>query len=241
MTDGNGATPLVPSDEGDEKGLELGRAQGEALTRTLRHMTGEIAHDGREVQSGEYLVAYAVEEAEGMYVPDGDGLEWSEPDGRERAYRGGGPRRRRRPAHPGSQGRGDGDRRPGAMRSEPTSCRCSGIRICTITGATGPCPRMAATRSRCASARRPSRGTTGRTGGASSRARKWFSRTSASSAARTDRARRRGPGRPGAASGAPLPARSAGHSTRAHFWDRQSAAMQPRTSRPSPVRTMFEE
>lgn len=79
MTDGNGATPLVPSDEGDEKGLELGRAQGEALTRTLRHMTGEIAHDGREVQSGEYLVAYAVEEAEGMYVPDGDGLEWAEP------------------------------------------------------------------------------------------------------------------------------------------------------------------
>ena len=79
MADGNGATPLVLSDEGDEKGLELGRAQGEALTRTLRHMTDEIAHDGREVQSGEYLVAYAVEEAEGMYVPKNGELEWSEP------------------------------------------------------------------------------------------------------------------------------------------------------------------
>lgn len=37
MNDSAGTSPLVPSDEGDEKGLELGRAQGEALTRTLRH------------------------------------------------------------------------------------------------------------------------------------------------------------------------------------------------------------
>ena len=80
MIDEATTNPLVPSDEGDKKGLELGRAQGEALTRTLRHMTEEIAHDGREVQSGEYLVAYAVEEAEGMYVPKNDKLEWAEPD-----------------------------------------------------------------------------------------------------------------------------------------------------------------
>jgi hypothetical protein len=80
MTNTNGTNPLVPSDEGDRKGLELGRAQGEALTRTLRHMTDEIAHDGREVQSGEYLVAFAVEEAEGMWVPKGGDLEWVEPE-----------------------------------------------------------------------------------------------------------------------------------------------------------------
>ena len=85
MADQAGMSPLVPSDEGDKKGLELGRAQGEALTRTLRHMTEEIAHDGREVQSGEYLVAYAVEEAEGMWVPEGGKLEWSEP-GDENAH-----------------------------------------------------------------------------------------------------------------------------------------------------------
>ena len=78
--DGNTARPLTPSDEGDRKGLELGRAQGEALTRTLEHMTSEIAHDGREVQSGEYLVAYAVEEAEGMWMPRDGRLEWVEPD-----------------------------------------------------------------------------------------------------------------------------------------------------------------
>ncbi len=80
MTDTNATTPLVPSDEGDEKGLELGRTQGEALTHTLRHMMEEVAHDGREVQSGEYLVAYAVEEAEGMYVSKGHTLEWAKPD-----------------------------------------------------------------------------------------------------------------------------------------------------------------
>lgn len=72
--------PLVPSDEGDRKGLELGKAQGEAMTRTLEHMMRDVAHDGREVQSGEYLVAYAVEEAEGMYVPRDGTLEWTEPD-----------------------------------------------------------------------------------------------------------------------------------------------------------------
>ncbi len=75
------AARLVPSDEGDERGLELGRAQGEALTRTLRHMTDEVAHDGRELRAGEYLVAYAVEEAEGMYMPGADGLDWVEPEG----------------------------------------------------------------------------------------------------------------------------------------------------------------
>ncbi|MEM5473560.1 iron transporter [Hoeflea sp. AS60] len=73
--------PLTASDEGDRKGLELGLAQGDALTRTLKHMTDEIAHDGGEVQVGEYLVAYAVEEAEGMYEPGPDGkLVWKEPD-----------------------------------------------------------------------------------------------------------------------------------------------------------------
>jgi hypothetical protein len=75
-----GTNTLTPSDEGDRMGLELGRAQGEALTRTLKHMTDEIAHDGGETQVGEYLIAYAVEEAEGMYEPGLDGkLEWVEP------------------------------------------------------------------------------------------------------------------------------------------------------------------
>lgn len=72
--------PIEPSDEGDRKGIELGRAQGEALSRTLRHMTDTIAHDGAETCVGEYLVAYAVEEAEGMYLPRDGKLEWQAPD-----------------------------------------------------------------------------------------------------------------------------------------------------------------
>ncbi len=80
MAEASAMTPIVPSEEGDADGLELGRAQGEALTRTLRHMTERIAHDGREVQSGEYLVAYAVEEAEGMYMPRDSELHWQPPE-----------------------------------------------------------------------------------------------------------------------------------------------------------------
>ena len=75
----SGPTELTASDEGDRKGLELGRAQGEALTKTLKHMTDEIATDGGEAQVGEYLIAYAVEKAEGMYVPKDGKLEWTPP------------------------------------------------------------------------------------------------------------------------------------------------------------------
>lgn len=77
-TGGGEPKPLVPSDEGDRKGLELGRAQGDALGRTLEHMLKDVAHDGREVQAGEYLVAYAVEEAEGMWKPKDGQLQWVE-------------------------------------------------------------------------------------------------------------------------------------------------------------------
>lgn len=76
----DGTNELVPSDEGDPRGLELGRRQGEALGDTLRHMTDEIADDGAEVQVGEYLVAYAVEKAEGMHVMRDGELVWQEPE-----------------------------------------------------------------------------------------------------------------------------------------------------------------
>lgn len=79
MKDQTNITPLVESDEADQAGLDLGKAQGDALTRTLEHMTGTIAHDGREINVGEYLVAYAVEEAEGMYMPKDGKLEWVYP------------------------------------------------------------------------------------------------------------------------------------------------------------------
>ena len=71
---------MKPSDEASEEGLELARAQGAALRRALDHMTEEVAHDGGTARAGDYLVAYAVEEAEGLWVRGDDGeLRWQEP------------------------------------------------------------------------------------------------------------------------------------------------------------------
>jgi len=72
-------TGLTPSDEGDARGLALGRAQGDAFGRTLRHMIEDIADGGAETESGDYLIGYAVEKAEGMYKPANGKLEWHEP------------------------------------------------------------------------------------------------------------------------------------------------------------------
>ena len=68
-----------PSDEVDERQLELAAAEGEAYQRSLRYMTEEVAHTGGVEVAGDFEVAFAQEEAEGMYhLRDGD-LEWVEP------------------------------------------------------------------------------------------------------------------------------------------------------------------
>lgn len=72
-------TGLTRSEEGDARGLALGRAQGEAFGRTLKHMIEDIADGGAEIESGDYLIGYAVEKAEGMYAPRNGKLEWQEP------------------------------------------------------------------------------------------------------------------------------------------------------------------
>jgi len=65
--------------EADAKQLDLARAQGEAYGRALTHMTTEVAADGGEQNAGDYLVGYAIEEAEGMYEwRDGD-VSWRDP------------------------------------------------------------------------------------------------------------------------------------------------------------------
>ncbi|MEJ2375786.1 MAG: hypothetical protein P8Y71_10315 [Pseudolabrys sp.] len=70
---------LKPSDEGDKRGLALGRAEGEAFTRTLKHMLDDVAEGGGQVEHGDYLISYAFEEAEGMYAPKDGRLEWEPP------------------------------------------------------------------------------------------------------------------------------------------------------------------
>jgi hypothetical protein len=71
---------LKVSEEGDAKGLRLGRAEGAAYGRTLRHMTDEVADAGGAVRYGDYIIGYAIEKAEGMYMPGRGGrLKWMEP------------------------------------------------------------------------------------------------------------------------------------------------------------------
>lgn len=68
------------SEEADQKHLELSREAGDTYQRSLQHMTDEVAHTGGTTQAGDYIVGYAQEKAEGLYVPkDGGQLQWVEP------------------------------------------------------------------------------------------------------------------------------------------------------------------
>jgi hypothetical protein len=71
--------PMKPSKEATEETLQMAREQGKTLEKALKHMTQEEAHDGGEVAAGDYLVGYAVEEAEGLHMPRSGTLEWVEP------------------------------------------------------------------------------------------------------------------------------------------------------------------
>ena len=73
--------PMDPtSSEADAKQLELARRQGEAYREALDHMAKDVAHDGGMQTAGEYLVAYAIEEAEGMYMWEDGELVWHDPE-----------------------------------------------------------------------------------------------------------------------------------------------------------------
>jgi hypothetical protein len=76
--------PMKSSDEATQEQLRMAKAQGKAYEEALVHMTQKEA-EGEEKAAGDYLVAYAVEDAEGMYeFVDGE-LMWHEPD-RENAH-----------------------------------------------------------------------------------------------------------------------------------------------------------
>jgi len=65
--------------EATQKQLDLAREQGEAYGRALTYMTGTVAHDGGEQEAGDYLIGYAIEEAEGMYEWTDGSLVWRDP------------------------------------------------------------------------------------------------------------------------------------------------------------------
>ncbi|MGH2543066.1 MAG: iron transporter [Ardenticatenaceae bacterium] len=71
--------PMKASDEATEEQLKMAREQGRAYVHALHEMAHEEADAGGEQPAGDYIVAYAVEHAEGMYhLKDGQ-LEWQEP------------------------------------------------------------------------------------------------------------------------------------------------------------------
>ena len=58
----------------------MAREEGEAYHRSLLYMAREVADAGGRQRAGDYIVAYAQERAEGMYMLRSEGeLEWTEP------------------------------------------------------------------------------------------------------------------------------------------------------------------
>lgn len=71
--------PMKSSKESTQQQLQFAKQQGDALGKTLNYMTHQEAH-GEEVAAGEYLVGYAVENAEGMWIMQDGGLQWENPN-----------------------------------------------------------------------------------------------------------------------------------------------------------------
>ena len=72
--------PMKKSDEATLEQLQMAGAQGDAYEKALHYMARQEADDGGEKRAGDYIVAYAVEKAEGLYhLQDGE-LKWREPD-----------------------------------------------------------------------------------------------------------------------------------------------------------------
>ncbi|QPC81277.1 iron transporter [Phototrophicus methaneseepsis] len=72
--------PMKKSDEAENNELDMARAQGDVYVSTLNHMAKDVADDGGEKRVGDYVIAYAVEKAEGMHHMKSGNLEWREPD-----------------------------------------------------------------------------------------------------------------------------------------------------------------
>ncbi len=70
-----------PSDEADQRQLDMAREEGAAYQRSLSYMVEQVADTGRRQRAGDYIVGFAQERAEGMYLLRGEGeLEWVEPE-----------------------------------------------------------------------------------------------------------------------------------------------------------------
>ena len=69
---------LQKSAEIDEEQIKLAKKQGEAFQDALQNMIHKEAHGEKKV-AGDYIVSWANEKAEGMYLKRDGHLEWQEP------------------------------------------------------------------------------------------------------------------------------------------------------------------
>lgn len=72
--------PMQVTEEAKKEHLELARAQGVAYGRALAEMAQSVAQLGAEKSAGHFIVGYAVEKPEGMYLLQDGELEWQEPE-----------------------------------------------------------------------------------------------------------------------------------------------------------------
>lgn len=75
---GDPAMKSRTSDESNEKQLQLAREQGASYEQALLEMIEDEAQ-GAETKAGDVLIAYAIEEAEGMYEWQSGKLVWRDP------------------------------------------------------------------------------------------------------------------------------------------------------------------
>lgn len=82
MNEQQTSTPPMDPDtsEADEIQLDLARRQGDAYAEAVNHMVEQVAQTGGQQQAGDYLIGFAIEEAEGMYAFTDGELMWQEPD-----------------------------------------------------------------------------------------------------------------------------------------------------------------
>lgn len=71
--------PREVSDEADKNQLDMAKAEGDAYQKSLAYMVKDVADTGATARAGDYLVGFAQERAEGMYMLQSEGkLEWDE-------------------------------------------------------------------------------------------------------------------------------------------------------------------
>ena len=71
---------MEASEEAKPNQLEMAGDQGDAYVRALEEMATNVATDGGIKRAGDYIVAYAVESAEGMYHLENGELVWKKPE-----------------------------------------------------------------------------------------------------------------------------------------------------------------